>query len=1092
MSWKQLQLFDYTPIRDPNYGSADPLYSDPALAAVTSSRSYLVLATHSMLRLVDPSSLSLTTAFFAYDPDYTISFLAAVPESDLVVSLAEKQGAPAIIRLWDVHKIARKEKAKRIETRGTETRGTGSIINSGNHIPSNQSHTNANSTNINANSTNSHSTNINSHSTNSNLTLNPTNSANSTVSPSSIDTPDLRFKFVSQALVTNGDNSYPVSAFQFTRDLTCMAVGYANGCVALVRGDMIRDRGTKQRLVYELPDPVTGLEFNTLADVVYVTTTSQVLTVATNGRNNGRASTTLAKLRGVALHCTAVDESSQNLIVANDDGIVLFNHTTTVQVLPYKCPKSRIFKATGNYLCMVSLHEEDVLDTRRRLVTRVLVLDMVNTHVSFNLMLPNTAVAHVWEEEGGAICVLATDGVLYRIQEKPISEQIDVLVDRGLYATAYQLAIQNKQSDALLLAIQIAHADDLYDRGEFDAALKMYVRCLLLYERMGEKKEGVKDLKVLKEESKEVLENLKNTSGVSLESPTLSLSDFVMAVITKFKDVANIANLAHFLLRLYEMHIAKNDHITLLLCCYCKMRATDELDHFIASLDVSDASLQDLNFQMIINLFKECGFLTQAISLLHKLNQPVLIVDIQLNDLFQQKECLAYIKTLQIDDLLLVLIEHSKTLLDYLPIETTELLINVFTGKYTPRDLLNVVEAKRTTSTQPEKVSSTLSSYAAFLSYLKTDTDANDEDGNEDNDSAHVPTYLPPRPSLIYPSFINHTYEFVIFLEACIEAFDRYQGALDDKKELLITLLEMYLSLSAKLAARNTRMGREDEWKMKARGLIEKNSALLDSTSLLLISHIYGFREGEAIALEQSGYAESLFRSYEISKDYSGCLHIAKKYGDSKPDLYKLMLQFAISERSIFEQCTEDDFSFLLGKIHTMKLMTPLELLQILTSDPDKDYLTLGLIKGYLVDYIRDQTKEINNNVTLIEYYETESTKNLLKLKELELSFTLQNNKCLECGLMLDYPVVHFHCKHSYHLKCLTNNLVAHRLGEEKLCPKCINELDEIASVRRDFAKSKEMVDIFEANLADSKDRFKFMSEQLGRGLMEEESVTVE
>ena len=72
------------------------------------------------------------------------------------------------------------------------------------------------------------------------------------------------------------------------------------------------------------------------------------------------------------------------------------------------------------------------------------------------------------------------------------------------------------------------------------------------------------------------------------------------------------------------------------------------------------------------------------LKLLYKLNQPNLIVDIQLNDLHKPKLALNYMKTLTIDDLLLILIDHSTNLLDSCPLETTELLINVFTGKYQP------------------------------------------------------------------------------------------------------------------------------------------------------------------------------------------------------------------------------------------------------------------------------------------------------------------------------------------------------------------------------------------------------------------------
>lgn len=991
-NWKQFQLFDYTPIRDPNFKSTEPLYSDSSLTGIHATTSWLVIATNNcVLKLINPTTFQLEKLFIAYDVDYTISFIRSLPNSNLLITLAEKQGAPSLIKLWDLTKIV--------------------------HL---------------------------------------------------VEEEEYKFKFQAQAKISNGDNSYPISCFEFNYDLTCLGIGYTNGKVIIVRGDMLRDRGTKQRLIYESHDPITGLHFNTSEDLLYVTTTSKVLTIQTNGRNQGKPTKILSNNLGVDLYCSDIDLASQNLIVGNGESLLFYNHTTKLNTLPFKCAKSKVYKVqttnneNKNYLCLISSYDEDIdgvnQNKKKKLITRVIILDLHNTHISFNLMIPNNFISHIFEMQKN-LYLLSNEGMLYKISEKAIDQQIDSIVERELFPIAYNLALQNKLDPELLLRIQRSYGDYLYERQDFEQSINTFMKCLALYQKL---------------------------------DADSDLDDFIMNIITKFKDVANIQNLSSFLLRLYELKIAKNDHVSLLLCCYCKLKLTKELDDFINNLNIEENSFQDLNFQLIINLFKECGFLTQVINLLYKLNQPSLIVDIQLNDLFQPKVCLKFIKTLTIDDMLLILIDHSKTLLDYLPIETTELLINVFTGKYVP-NVTGPITLKDEEAYQSvaEKVSSTLTSYTAFLSYLSAEEEQPSEEALE-------PTYLPPRPSLIYPSFINHAYEFVIFLEACVETFEKYQGTITDKKELLITLLEMYLSLSEKLKRRRIKTGDVDDWKEKAQTLINKNSNLLDSTSLLLVSHIYGFKEGEALAKEQSGYEESLFRSYQIARDFEGCLYIVKKYGDEKPDLYKLMLLFAISDREIFEQCPTTEFNYILEKINKLKLMTPLELLQNLTSDPAKDYLSLGLIKDYLVDHIQNQTKEINNNFKLIEYYETESTKNSHKLTELvSKPFIIQNNKCSECGLKLDFPVVHFVCKHSFHQKCLADNLVvsaAHDAHEssEKKCPRCINELDEIGSVRNGFTKARDDVELFEVNLNDSTDRFKFMSEQLSKGVMENESVLID
>ncbi|KAK6455061.1 uncharacterized protein RJT20DRAFT_142106 [Scheffersomyces xylosifermentans] len=1008
-SWRQFQLFDYTPIRDPNFQSNDPLYSDSSLSAIHATNSYLVVATNNaFIKIIAPEDLTLIKTFIAYDVDYRISFIKSLPNSDLLVTLAEKQGSPSVVKLWDLNRII--------------------------HLTEK-------------------------------------------------DSDALKFKFQTQSLISNADNSYPISCFQFNDDLTCIAIGYTNGKVILVRGDLLRDRGSKQRLIYESNDPVTGIEFNKYEDLLYITTTSKILTVPTSGRNQRKPSRILSNKTSIDLNCVDIDPRSQNLIVGTTDSVRYYSHLNKIRTIKFEIPKSRIFRFDKHYLLIVSPHQEEILTAesiskKKRLFTRVLVIDLFNKHISFNLMIPNNTINYVFIMKSD-VHMLSNDGILYKLYEKPINQQIELILQRQLFPIAYNLATQSKLSNDILLRIQKLYGDNLYENSDFEASIDVYIKCLDLFN---------KDKSQKKDSAEEDEEE--------------DLDDFVMTLITKFKDAANIPNLTKFLFKLYELKEANNDHITLLLCCYCKLKLTNELDDFINDLDLDNANnLQDLNFQLIINLFKECGYFTQVIKLLYRLNQPNLIVGIQLHDLKQPKNSLSYVKSLPIEELLLILIDHSKTFLDHCPIETTELLINVFTGKYVPDETLReplhikVSDENKEGAVKPtDEPSFPLNNYRAFLSYISGSN--GDDKSTLSNDSkldGEEPTYLPPRPSLIFPSFINHPNEFVIFLEACIQTFDKYQGNISDKKDLLMTLLEMYLSLSRESKS----IDAQEEWTMKARLLLNENANLLNNSSLLLISNIFDFKDGEAISKEKAGYEESLFRTYQVSGDITGCFEVLKRYGQNKPELYKLLLKFVVSKKEIYEKVSSNDFKYILSEISSKKLMNPLEILQILTENTGNEFLTLGIVKDFLIDYFDNQNREISNNTKLIEFYESESTKNSHKLTELSSRpFVIQNNKCSACHLKLDFPVVHFKCKHSYHQKCLTDNMIANVNEEnttagDKQCPLCINELEEIRTIRNGHFKSKDNYELFESALNESHDRFKYISEYLGKGVMENESVTI-
>lgn len=992
-SWRQFQLFEFTPIRDPNCNSDEPLYSDPTLSCINSTTStYLLIAVNnSTIRIINQKDLTCLKTFQAYDVDYRITFIEPVHNSNnLIVTLAEKQGNPSVIKLWDINKMIQLD--------------------------------------------------------------------------SKVEESDYKYKFQTQVLVCNhdklGDNSYPISCFQFNYDLTCLAVGYTNGKVILIRGDLLRDRGSKQRVVYMSGnDPITGVHFNETEQLLYVTTTGKILTVPTTGRNHEKPTRILSQKFGADLNCTDVnqDDETHELIVGLPDSIQFYDTVNKISTINFEIPKSKIVKFK-NFLLIVSPHD-DV--ESKKVMTRVLILDLVNNHISFNLLIPNSSVFHAFILSGD-LYLLTSDGVLYKIHEKPTNQQIELILQRELFSVAFNLAQQKKLPNETLLKIEILHGDYLYDKGQFDEAIGIYIKCLELFDNNVDQ----------------------------------DIDEFIMNIITKFKEAVNIPNLTQFLIRLYEKSLASIDHVTLLLCCYCKLKKLENLDAFINDFDLTIENLQDLNFDLIINLFKECGFYDQVLKLLYKLDQPNLIVDIQLNDLKKPKFALSYMKTLPIDELLLILIDHSENLLDSCPIETTELLINVFTGEYIPRESKESAVTNSKSEEQKEK-SVEISNYRAFLNYLSLQDNNESEQAEQETRKSSTPTYLPPKPNLIYASFTNHPKQFVIFLEASIEAFEKFQGKSIDKQETVMTLLEIYLSLHKSTS--------DQEWLEKANSLSEQYADLLDSQSLLLLSTIYGFKVGEVVSHEKTGSEIDLFMKYQMNENIEGCFKILDKHGDTKPELYKYMLRFIVSKKSIFDKVSEDDIQILLQQINNYKLLKPMELLELLTENPDNDFITFGLVKDYFINFFTNQNQEIMNNEKLIEKYEQESTKNSYKLSELTKPMIIQNNKCSSCKNRLDFPVIHFKCKHSFHEKCISVNLIANSHvddernngveidGEKIRCPICAEKFNDIKEQKdmQNMIGKKENYEIFTNALHESKDKFKFVSDYIGKGVMEQDSITL-
>jgi hypothetical protein len=94
--------------------------------------------------------------------------------------------------------------------------------------------------------------------------------------------------------------------------------------VTVVRGDLIHDRGARQRTVFESEEPITGIEFregNTTT--LYIATTGRIMTLVISGRGQGQPAKALDE-HGCGVGCMAVDKATRDVVVARDDAIYYY------------------------------------------------------------------------------------------------------------------------------------------------------------------------------------------------------------------------------------------------------------------------------------------------------------------------------------------------------------------------------------------------------------------------------------------------------------------------------------------------------------------------------------------------------------------------------------------------------------------------------------------------------------------------------------------------------------------------------------------------------------------------------------------------
>ncbi|TGO52457.1 hypothetical protein BCON_0141g00300 [Botryotinia convoluta] len=855
----------------------------------------------------------------------------------------------------------------------------------------------------------------------------------------------------SSLIIQNGRKQFPISAFTAMDDLSQLAVGFGNGAVTVIRGDLIHDRGAKQRTVHESEEPITGLSFREEERLVnlYIATTSRLVKLVISGRAHNQSARPVED-SGCGVGCMTVDKKNSDILVVRDDAIYYYRVDGRNSCYGYDGPKSLV-AVYGDYVAIVSppatsnatkssairrfggAHADDLFNTS---TFTLLDTDLKFVAHSESLVSQVKDLFMIW----GDLFTLTQDGKIHRYHEKPLQQRLETLYQRNLYVHAINLAQKAGMDSKQQNMIFRKSGDFLYQKGDYDGAMQQYLK------------------------------------AIDSTEPS--------QVIRKYLDTQRIHNLIEYLEELHEHHKATADHTTLLLNCYAKLKDIDKLEKFIKSPG-------DLKFDLetAITMCRQGGYYEQAAYLAKKHGEHELVVDILIEDSKRYPEALQYIWRLDPDAAYPILMKYARVLLGHCPKDTTQVFIDYYTGSYRPmKDVVitseapvhhagyaagaagaavNAVANMRDLIPLPFMNNSTISSPATV-----SNVNATPADGQVIEDlEPPPPAYSPPQPRTAFSSFVDHPEEFIVFLEACLKEPGLKER---DKIDLYTTLFEMYLHKS------NEKNGRDrEEWEGKAKKLIEGEDIPIDISNVLLLSHLSDFKDGTTLVREQAGLRFDIFRSYAAAKDTRGAIKALRKYGPEEPQLYPAALAYFTSDPRILEEAG-DELDAVLEKIDTDGLMAPLQVIQTLSTNA---VATMGMVKSYLQQTIERERKEIATNRRTITSYRTDTETKRQEINELSSKpQTFNATRCSFCGTQLDLPTVHFLCKHSFHQRCLKNDDEGNVEGD---CPTCKKENDTIKAIRRGQDEAAERHDLFLDMLGRSGDKFGMVAEFFGRGVME-------
>ncbi|TEA16878.1 Vacuolar protein sorting-associated protein 11-like protein [Colletotrichum sidae] len=854
--------------------------------------------------------------------------------------------------------------------------------------------------------------------------------------------------------ISNNKKQFPISAIDVLDNLSQVAVGFANGTVTLIRGDLINDLGARQRTVHDSEEPITGVELMTDPQgltTLFISTTARILKLSISRRGHSSPPKTVEDL-GCNVDCMTVDRKTGDVVVARDDAIYTYTLEGRGAPRAYESPK-RLVSIYQDYVALVcppsSTIEKPTNSLRRfgggaadalfNASTFVLLEPdlRVISHTQ-SLISPFKAIVQIW----GDLFILTQDGKVNRFHERSLQQRLEMLYQRNMFPLAIELAQKSGMDAAQQSGIFRRFGDHLYHKADYDGAMVQYIK------------------------------------AIDTTEPS--------QVIRKFLDTQRIHNLIQYLEQLHEHRKATADHTTLLLNCYAKLKDIDKLETFIKSPG-------DLKFDLetAISMCRQGGYYEQAAYLAKKHGETDLVVDILIEDSKKYDDALDFIWHQDPEVAYPCLKKYARVLIENCPKEATAVFVDYYTGKYRPR--LHIVPIGDSEETVVgggvvAGAANAVQNLSNFLPlpYMNTSSIASPSTpGNGTRlvngdgaiilnpDDIPAPKYTPPNPRTAFSSFIDHPDEFIVFLEACLE-----EPALNesDRTDLYTTLFEMYLHKS------NEKKGEQhrEEWENKAKKLIEGQDIPMESSNVLLLSHLSDFKDGTTLVKEQSGLLFDIFRSYTKAKDTRGAIKALRKYGPEEPQLYPAALAYLTSDPRILEEAGPDELAAVLGKIDKDGLMAPLQVIQTLVGQNDSSHggvATMGMIKPYLHETIDRERKEIAANRRRISAFRSETEQKRAELADLGAKpAVFQSSRCATCTAPLDLPAVHFLCKHSFHQRCLRTE------GE---CPQCANDNATIRALRKTQIETASKHELFKAELDRSDDRFGTVAEWYGRGVMQ-------
>ncbi|KAG8932101.1 hypothetical protein FRC02_001657 [Tulasnella sp. 418] len=795
------------------------------------------------------------------------------------------------------------------------------------------------------------------------------------------------------AKVQVGNRPHPVCVIALSASLSHLAIGMGDGTVLLYRQfdqTLFSSSFPKPKVIHESPkEPITGLGFREPRPVnpgaedatqeksdtllhLFIVTTNQVISYAFG--KGASSQPTIVDEVGCGLGCAVMDLRAREMVVARDEAIYMCGPDGRGACYAYEGPKSSVYShktyavivsppfypTVTNASATVRNYVARAPDSRaatQQDISKVTIFDVENKYVAFSGPFKEGVreVVSQWDQ----LYVLANDGKLYLLEEKPTSAKLDTLFRQSRFLLAINLAKTQGVDEAGIADIHRQYGDHLYSKGDDDGAMTQYIKTL------------------------------------GYLQPSY--------VIRKFLDAKRITNLTTYLQELHSprygrsMLISLPDEMTQMLIDLCSGASLSPPQpppnqENAPPSPTKGGSGGSLYFPY---LTYNRGNATEPAANSSVTGPPALPSEpLPQSSQQQQQQQSGHQRT------------ASNARRSHHDVVTSSAPPSPPPGQ-TRRGPLKRRPSPRQYFAHFVDHLNHFSMFLEAVAWNRWGQQIELEDGgNIANDSTPV---IPSDGFLVdeesekadQVSVWNTLLELYLTLSAKeLEAGNRKASVIIKNKALAILKGD---SRGQKFPYDQTHALIICSTKDFTEGLV-----ILWEQMGMYEDILRFWMEKENSNVEHAG---STRPSVEVVRHLS-------LYGPSHPHLYPFVLRFLTSTPALLSRHTKD-VEQILEVIHDRKIIPPLGVVQVLSRN---GVASVGLVKGWLMKRIMESKEEVDADRQLIASYRNETESKLKEVAELsdpEHPRVFHVTRCSACGGQLDLPSIHFMCKHSYHQRCL-------------------------------------------------------------------------